>query len=166
MRKTYVTSWTPPSFPRSRSTGSEHAFVARSSTPTHAHLSTGRILRNPIEDPWRIVASMHRIESSGPRTWPGDNPILGAWRHYPGEPGLPPHGLENTLAIGAPSVTHLSPRRITRISPLFISSRFLPCVIVAAKSRRGDLCHPLFFSRQRRRREGRSSSLLNFGNTG
>lgn len=64
--------------------------MARSSTPTHAHLSTGRTLRNPIEDPWRIVASMHRIESSGPRTWPGDNPILGAWGHYPGEPGLPP----------------------------------------------------------------------------
>lgn len=42
-------------------------------------------------------------------------------------------------------------------------SRFLSCVIVEIdESRRGDLCHPLFFSRQRRKREGKIVVLIEF----
>lgn len=158
-RKTYVTSWTPPSsFPRSRSTE-----YARSSAHSHTHARTHAPFHRPnfTQSHWgslgRIVASMHRIGLL--RTWPGDNPILGSiggigtWLPLP----LPPHGLENTLTIGVhPS---FSTAHHTDFSSFHIS---LPCVIVAAKSRRGDLCHPLFFSRQRRRRDWKIVVLIEF----
>lgn len=86
-----------------------------------------------------IVARMHRIETSGlllSSYLTRDNPILGAWGHYPRRPG-PPHGLENTYTIGVGPRCYDFSLLSERCSSLSRSSQ-------SHGTRRHRVRHPLF----------------------